>query len=58
MIVVVFLRIPLMNDGRYGMIGKFSCPITSEMDAYHTYAIHFVLVYDQPVEQITTAKIK
>jgi hypothetical protein len=51
MIVVVFLRSPLMNDGGYGLIGKFSRPITSEMDAYHTYAIHFVLVYGQPVNR-------
>ncbi len=47
-----------MNDGGYGMIGKFCGPIMSEMDACNTYLIHFVLVYYQPVEQKTTAKIK
>jgi hypothetical protein len=57
-IVVVFLRIPLMNDGGYGTIGNFGPPIMSEMDARHTYLIHFVLVYCQPVEQKTTANIK
>ena len=40
------------------MIGKFCVPIMSEMDAYNTYLIQFVLVYYQPVEQKTTAKIK
>ena len=48
-----------MNDGGYGMIGKFCGPIMSElMDVCNTYPIHFVLLYYQPVEQKTTAKIK
>jgi hypothetical protein len=47
-----------MDDGGYGMIGKFCGLIMSEMDACNTYLIHFVPIYYQPVEQKTTAYIK
>jgi len=47
-----------MDDGGYGMIGKFCGPIMPEMDACLTNPIQFVLVYYQPVEQKTIAKIK
>jgi hypothetical protein len=40
-----------MNNGGYGMIGKFCGPIMSEMDVCLAYPIQFVFVYYQPVEQ-------